>query len=181
MTRRFEGKPCSILTSLVLETPPESLSDSLGNIYVTGVEVDPPAADQVFVHLTSYGYYPKGPEFMKVELKDPHAVGQAMQGVNNQGFAHWVSPLIRLPPQKSPENRHGAVAMFSMPKSFYDRKLQVFISVKDERDGFVAFPNATAASAALEGELKKMHFSGGGPMLFPLQAASTSPVYSFMG
>ncbi len=49
ISQRFDAKGYSIFSSLVLETPPESLSDALAHIYVTGAEVDPPQADQVYV------------------------------------------------------------------------------------------------------------------------------------
>ena len=49
LSHRYDIKPFSIFTSLVLETPPESLSDALAHIYVTGTDVDPPQADQIFI------------------------------------------------------------------------------------------------------------------------------------
>ncbi len=132
--------------------------------------------------MTTYGYVPKSPEFMRVELKDPHSVGQAMQNINNQGYANWVSPMLRLPANQS-ENRFNALALFVVPKSFYDKKLQLFLTVKDESEGFTPFPNAVAAATGnIEADLKKMHFaSPPSPLLFPMNINSSSPAYSFMG
>ena len=106
-----------------------------------------------------------------------------MQNTNNQGYANWISPMLKLPSQSKPENKYNALTVFSVPKSYLDKKLQFFMSVKDEREGFTPFPNAVAATTgSVDAELKKMHFaSPPSPLLFPMQTLSSSPVYSFMG
>ena len=66
--------------------------------------------------------------------------------------------MLKIP--SKPENKYNALTVFSIPKSYLDKKLQFFMAVKDEREGFTPFPNAVAATTGgVDAELKKMHFA----------------------
>ena len=50
---------------------------------------------------------------------------------SQQAFSVFASPWMRMPPDVM-DNQYGAIAQFVVPRSFLERKLKMFLLVKDE-------------------------------------------------
>lgn len=66
-----------------------------------------------------------------MDLLQDDAIAKVLAFAHQQPFSVFASPWMRVPPDVM-DNPFQAIASFSMPKSFLERQLKVFMLVKDE-------------------------------------------------
>jgi len=69
--------------------------------------------------------------YLKLNLAQEDAVAQVFSFAHQQAYSVFASPWMRMPPDVM-DNQFQAIAAFSMPRSFLERKLKFFLLVKDE-------------------------------------------------
>lgn len=64
-------------------------------------------------------------------MDKPDALAQVFAFITQQDFNVFASTWMRMPPDVM-DNPFGAIAAFYIPKSFLEKKLKLFLLVKDE-------------------------------------------------
>ena len=117
--------------------------------------------------LTTDSHAPTDSPYIKADLEAEDGLARAFQLQNSLQFSTFLSPWMRIPPDPM-DNIYNALAMFTIPKSFLDRKLTMFLVVKDETSATVhAMPNIFAGfTDILDESLKTIMFSPGNQRQF---------------
>jgi len=69
--------------------------------------------------------------YLQLNTDQADAVAQVFSFITQQTFCVFASPWMRVPPDVM-DNPFGALAAFYLPKSFLEKKIKMFVLVKDE-------------------------------------------------
>ena len=91
----------------------------------------------------------------------------------------YISPWLRIPPDII-RNKYNALTSFVIPKSFLERKLKIYVAVKDTLKELPhAMPNIVIGSTdVLDVELRKLLYSYDHERtVFPVRYIEDTPVF----
>lgn len=117
---------------------------------------------------------------MKLDLSQDDAIAKVFSFGHQQPFSVFASPWMRIPPDVM-DNPFQAIANFTMPKSFLERQLKVFLLVKDETKATAhAMPDEIAGFTDFIGDqLRQILYSSGHErQVFPVTYDPNSKAYS---
>jgi hypothetical protein len=84
------------------------------------------------VVLATNGFQPNAIPYLQLNLgEQPDAVAQIFSFITQQDFNVFASTWMRVPPDVM-DNPFGALHTFYMPKSFLEKKVKMFLLIKDE-------------------------------------------------
>ena len=119
--------------SLVLERPLVSAVDSLWKVVMSWADFKPiPSNHKKFaIMLTTDSHSPTDSPYIKADLSNEEGLQKAFQMQNSLKYTSFLSPWMRIPPDPM-DNIYNALAAFTIPKSYLDRKTVIYLVVKDE-------------------------------------------------
>jgi hypothetical protein len=112
--------------------------------------------------LTTDSHAPKDSPYIKADLSNEEGLEKAFQMQNSLQYTCFLSPWMRIPPDPM-DNIYNALAAFTIPKSFLDRRSTMYLVVKDETKPTVhAMPSIYCGfTDVLDEPLKSILFSPG--------------------
>ena len=66
-----------------------------------------------------------------VNLKQGYNIAQAIQQNSDEMRACFYSTILKVPPYQK-DQLYKSVAIFTLPKSFFDKNIQFFVASRDE-------------------------------------------------
>ncbi|EAR89988.1 C2 domain protein (macronuclear) [Tetrahymena thermophila SB210] len=157
----YEAKP-KYFVSLTLEVPnTESFVDALTDVVVHNVHYDPlPYTQRMFLMMTLNEYHPQSTPFVQADLTGPQNLAKIIQDNSQEVNACFISTIMKIPPYQT-DQTYKAVAVFTLPKSYLEKKILFFIAGRDDSIPCNhAMPNGVAGVSSLaEDTLKKVLFA----------------------
>jgi hypothetical protein len=111
----------------------QSYVDSLCAVVLNWADFNPlpPTCKKYTIVMTTDGFQPNAIPYLQLNTEQPDAVAQVFSFITQQGFSVYASHWMRMPPDVM-DNPFGALAAFYIPKSYLEKKLKIFLLVKDE-------------------------------------------------
>jgi hypothetical protein len=112
----------------------QSQVDSMCALAVNWTEFKPlpPTCKKFSLVLTTDGFQPNAIPYLQLDTSEPDAIAQIFSFVTQQTFSVFASTWMRALPDQMDNPFGSAIYAFYIPRSFLERKLKLFMLIKDE-------------------------------------------------